>query len=436
MKRSTFNLSNTKTSSTRMGELTPFAITEVLPGDSFKVSTSMLLRFMPLDQPVMHAFDLHVHHWFVPNRILWDSWEEFIVNVETTKTVPTLALAKADDAAKLYFADLMDCGIPKGLSTDWTASVNSLPFRAYNKIWNEFYRDQDLHTKLNEHTGDTGDVIADYGMQKVCWKKDYFTIAREKAQKGTGGSVTITSTVAGTTATGTLKVEDYRVASAKQSIEEHRNRFGSRYTDYLRFLGITPSDARLQRPEYLGGGKQVISISEVLTTSQGKTGQMAGHGIAALRTRPFKRFFEEHGFIMSLMFLRPQNMYGDVSPRFYGYSKPNDFWQKEDEFLGQQSIDAKELYRPATSATFGWVGRHDQYRHSFSKVTGFLKNDTFKDWTAARLWTSAPALNGVFVTCTPPRRIFQDQNDTSPDFMMMAANNMLARRLVSKFPRH
>lgn len=433
MKRHLHNLSHTKIASLQMGELTPISVLEVLPGDSFKCSSAMLLRMAPLNTPVMSAFDVHIHYWFVPNRIVWNSWEAFIVNDETATLVPKVTYANTTPSNQQYFAQLMETGTPYGFQGTWSHTCNTLPLRAYNLIWNEFYRDQDIGALAPLSLADTGDAASDFVLRNVAWRKDYLTVARTKPQKGAGGTVTVSSSA--------FTVEQFRVAAAKQSIEEHRNRFGSRYTDYLRFLGITPSDARLQRPEYLGGGKQTVSVSEVLTTSNatgGRTGEMAGHGIAALRSKPFKRFFEEHGFVLALAFVRPQAVYGSLKRRFYNYSSPGDFWQKENELKGMQAITNNELWVPGAGGTnaFGWVGRDDHYRHVPSTVAGFLTQPAYQSWSVSRMWTTLPTLVEDFIACKPSRRVLQDQSASAPDFFFMSANHVLARRLVSKYPRH
>lgn len=180
MKRSKHSLSHYRLTTFNMGELYPVLCEEVLPGDSFRHSSSVLLRVSPLVAPVMHPVHIQLHHWYVPLRILWDNFEDFITGSNTDLLVPVLSLDETDTAA---FALAQSLGVgaeaPPG-----DIEVNVLPFRAYNLIWNEFYRDQDLNTPLNVRKGDSGDLPSDYAIQRPSWEKDYFTTARPYPQQG------------------------------------------------------------------------------------------------------------------------------------------------------------------------------------------------------------------------------------------------------------
>ena len=149
---------------------------------------------------------------------------------------------------------------------------------------------------------------------------------------------------------------------------------------------LSPRDSRLQNPEYLGGGRNIISFSEVLSAAESGTavvGDLAGHGIAALSHRPYRRFFQEHGYIISLLSVRPRTMYTNMLPRHFSRSESWDFWQKELEAMGPQEVFTKEIYGPHADATtiFGYNGRHDEYRHNMSYVSGeFRDGGTEEDW--------------------------------------------------------
>lgn len=483
MKRSKHNLSFYRLASFDMGQLVPVGITEVLPGDSFRAQSSALIRVAPLVAPVMHPVHVRLHHWFVPNRILWDGWEKFISGQNVVDDVPTITLA-----SNFTLSDHM--GLPKVTNLE----VNALPFRAYNKIWNEFYRDQDLDTEVLED---------DLALLDASWEKDYFTICRAQPQAGdditipfsvgeipikgigefvgdaayssnnndvrTPGGITIPSSTQQwssssgdvrfqedpdnsgfpdvradlSDATAGISVQDWRESMAKQRFAEARNRFGSRYTDYLRFLGVRPSDARLDRPEYLGGGRQTISFSEVLQTapeaaSSSNVGELSGHGIAAVRSRPHKRFFEEHGYHITLMSARPKTMYMDHVPRHYLRETKDDFWQRENEIQGDQAVTNLEVWGPAQgggseTAAFGYVPRHDEYRRAQSQVSGDFRESQANFWHMAREFGAQPVLNASFVSCDPTDRIYADT--TEPELKCMIRNRIAARRLVGKNAR-
>ena len=461
-----------------MGQLVPLATMEILPGDEYIHRTSLLARVAPLVNPVMHDVEIRVHSWFVPNRLLWTGWEDFIVG--NGGTHPTINVP----GDSTY--DLMDhMGIPPATGD----AVNALPVRAYNKIWNEYYRDQDLSTERTEDQ---------LGLANICWQKDYFTTCRDVQQQGsevevgfssgeadvkglgfdtshTSGQTNISIRETGpntrtyakaaasdvasnklyleedpdnagypkliadmSTMTGGISVNDLRQAIALQNFAEVRVRFGDRYVDFLRYLGINPGDTRMQRPEFLGGGSQSINFSEVLATAEGTTtnvGDLYGHGIAGLRSRRYRRRFTEHGWLLTLLSARPKTAYMNGIPRKFNRPTAMDYWQKELEVLPWQTVTKGEIYHAAAdaSAVFGYQGKYDEYRHEFSYVSGSFRDGPEKDWHMAREFTSEPTLNESFVTCTPTDRIYGDT--AMPELLINCEHQIDARRLVRDNPR-
>ena len=466
MKRYKHSLSHYHLTSFDMGELIPIGCMEVLPGDTFQQSTSALVRVTPQLKPLMHPVNVQIHHFYVPNRILWSGWEDFITG--ESETAPPTISGGSHVEGRLY--DYL--GVYNDASNDFSA----LPVRAYNKIYNEFYRDQDLVSEVAEDSND---------VQKASWSKDYFSTARPWAQKG--GSVTlplsgqadvdyttssgnaalfrsttgtlytsndVTSNASGQIANsggsgglidpnGTLyadlstataiDVADFREAFALQRYQEARSRYGSNYVDYLRYLGIKPSDSRLQRPEYLGGGRQSISFSEVLSTNDaGTLGELGGHGIGAVRSNKYRRYFEEHGFVITMMVVRPKPIYVNGLPRKFSRTTKEDYYQKELESIGQQEILNKEVYAAHTNpiATFGYQNRYREYTEEQSRVSSEFRNSTSYDWHFGRIFSSNPALNQTFIECDPTKRVFADQTEDS--LQVMVQHNVQARRMVSK----
>jgi len=497
MKRAKFSLSHYKLLSARMGELVPIGLMEVLPGDTVQAATSMLLRTQPLLAPVMHPVHVKVHHWYVPHRLVWNDWENFITGGPdglNASTFPTITFGGGSGVSIGSLADYM--GIPPGINN---IVASALPFRAYAAIWNEFYRDQDLQTALTIDLTDGADTTTNTTMQNGAWEKDYFTSARPWEQKGpaitvpltgnapvTGLSVADNYAAANTTVASTgsiaaadiasgaapawrldtngvvylrgqttgnpntstnrpqvfadlsnvsaLTINALREALALQRFEEARARFGSRYVEYLRYLGVNSSDARLQRPEYLGGGKQTIQFSEVLQTAEGDdpVGEMRGHGIAAMRSNRYRRFFEEHGYVLTLMTVRPKTMYVQGLHRTWNRRVKEDFWQRELQHIGQQEVLNKEVYAAHASpdGVFGYQDRYDEYRRTESTIAGEFRDSTLDYWHMARIFSSDPALNADFVKCVPTERIWPSAiNDT---MYIMANHSVQARRLVAR----
>lgn len=491
MKRNKFNLSYYKLASINPGGLYPIGLTEILPGDTVQQSTSALVRAAPLVTPVMHPWNVRIHHWFVPHRLVWEDFEDFITggpDGEDASVFPTITFSGGSGAAVGSLADYL--GVTPAVNN---LEVSALPFRAYQLIWNEWYRDEDLETAAVVDVGSGPDTTTSTALKNVAWEKDYFTSARPFEQKGPDITIPIgdTAPVTGTvtvnpteTAPGTpgartfsrsavgantalnineasgglggitfpathsldadlssasaVSVNVLREALALQRFQEARARYGSRYVEYLRYNGVRSSDARLQRPEYLGGGRQNIQFSEVIANnfSAGVTAAnrpvLGGHGISSLRSNRYRRFFEEHGYIITCMSIRPKTMYVQGVFRTWNRRFKEDFWQRELEHIGQQEVLNKEVYaaHATPDGTFGWQDRYDEYRRSESSVAGEFRTSVLDSWHTGRIFASDPALNSTFVSCVPTERNFAVQ--TQDLIYVMARHSIVARRLLAQ----
>lgn len=486
MKRSKFSLSNYKLLSCDMGELIPCGLAEVLPGDTLQHATSAFLRCAPLLTPPMHPVNVNIHHWFVPHRLVWEDFEDFITggpDGEDASVFPTITHGGGTGAAVGSLADYL--GVTSGVNNLVTSA---LPFRGYALIWNEWYRDQDLQTELTVDLGSGPDTTTSTALQNGAWEKDYFTSSRPFEQKGPAITIpigttapvervsnagtweaytTLTNTkvtgsvktqqinaagslIEGTGATGlsldpngglqtdlsgasAVTINALREAMALQRFAEARARYGSRYTEYLRYLSVKSSDARLQRPEYLGGGKNVIQFSEVLQTAEGTNpvGELRGHGISSVRSNRYRRFFEEHGYVFTFLSVRPKTIYAQGLARHWNRRTREDFWQKELQHIGQQEVLYKEVYAAHSTpeGTFGWQDRYDEYRRTESSISGEFRETILNDWHFARIFGSDPSLNADFVKCVPPERPFA--SSTNDVLYVMAKHSIQARRLVA-----
>lgn len=486
MKRSPQNLSFTRLLTLNQGQLVPIGCVEVLPGDTFKHHAQLLIRTSPLKAPVMHPVHARVHHWFVPTRLLWESWEDFITggadgNDASSFPTKTWTGANLVNAGKGSLNNHL--GIPP--LTTGTHTISALPLRAYSLIFNEWYRDQDLQSERVISLADGADSTTDVTLAKVNWEKDYLTTARPWAQKGAAVTIPVerisdagswtaylgnTDTAApdnpvviGSPPAGTVAVtgaggvsfdpsgglvispDDLRLGMALQRYKEARAQYGSRYTEYLRYLGVRSSDARLQRPEYLGGGQETVQFSEVLQTAPETdagtsetpgVGNLKGHGIGSLRSNKYLRFFEEHGFVISLLSVKPRTMYTQCIPRMYNRRTKEDYWQKELQFVGQQQLLNKEVYAYHSSPDggFGFQDRYDEYRSQMSQVSGeFSPGGNLTYWHMGRIFTSDPALNSLFVEANPTDRIYAEESSTEgQQLQVMCSHKLFARRMVAQ----
>ncbi|AXH77191.1 MAG: major capsid protein [Microviridae sp.] len=508
--RHNHDLSFTHTTSFDAGKLVPVAHVEILPGDTLNMKTSALIRVEPLNKPLMHEVEMRIHHWFVPNRILWDGWEPFI----TGQTPPTTTDTRPP---QFRSGDLADYDIIDhcGGSPVVNAAYDAFPVYAYNKIWNEFYRDQEVQIEIPHNQGT---------LLSIAWNKDYFTTARKLPQQGTETSVqfsgastipvrgigiadwsTTVAQITPTRQTGAvsgeitgwlsaeqqptagetliaieqdtenllypniradladstlgISINDLRTAMATQRIHEARALFGERYTDYLAYYGVKSSDSRLQRPEYLGGFTKRINFSEVLQTSGTSTGELYGHGIAHKTGGRFRKMFEEHGTLMSLMSVRPLATYQQGRPRKFHRLDPLDYWTREFENTPWQAITLSELYSTAANSddpnrtsttftgdpTFGYTSRFDEYRESPNIVTGNLRrtstaptdseqtNYTWGRYFGTNGSTVPTTVDDTFVTCVPTNEVFQGTK--SDHFIVHLNHSIKAKRLVSKNAR-
>lgn len=476
MKRFNYGLGYYKLLTGNIGKLYPVGLTEVLPGDSIRHHSNVLCRLLPLARPVMHPIQMNIVHYFVPHRLAWDGWEDFITGgpgLADTNQIPQVTVPAS--AAKTLF-DYYGVNPVEGVS------VSSLPFLGFARIWNEFFRDQDLQTER---------LPTDYTIPNISWSKDYFTTARPWEQKGeaitvplgdtapvktvnadgrfrlnrpSGSSVATQTDPSGNlTVPGSLNepiswpddqyvadlanadqvpINTFRRAFALQRFAEARARYGSRYAEFLRYYGVRNRDARLQRPQMLGGGRQTISISEVLKTGevsetvdpQGRPlADLAGHGIGMMKSNRYQRFFEEHGYIHTLLYLRPKTMYTQSIHRTWLRKDREDFFQKELTYIGQQPVLLNELYASAANGSnvFGWSDRYRDYRENPSGVAGEFRT-TAQDWHLGRVFDAEPALNDDFLQIKEAeiQRIFAEQ--TQDNLRIMVNHKMQARRMVPK----
>jgi hypothetical protein len=343
--------------------------------------------------------------------------------------------------------------------------------RGYAKIWNEFYRDQQIQSELavDSYTGATAP-------QKVSWARDYFTEARPEAQLGDAVTLSVGSKApvkvnvgannntdiwtgsgadaqveryvaasnpgsdyelyADLASANAIDINDMRRAFALQRYKEARNLYGARFVEYLRYLGIRSSDARLQRPEYIGGGKGLISFSEVLSTDDGGTnpvGSMSGHGIANVTTRPVRYFCEEEGHIITLMSTRPIPIYMQAQHQMFNRTTKEEYWQKELQQIGQQAIENRELYvdHSSPTGTFGWNDRYRAFKEVPNLACGEFRS-TLNSWHLGRDFGSDPALNASFLECNPTDRVYADTSGTTDKLWCMVNNKVAVRSMLRK----
>jgi len=479
VKKSNFNLSHEHRLSADFGKLYPVMVKEVIPGDTWSMKTEAMTRVAPMISPIYHKVKQYVHSFYVPMRLIWNDYEEFFSGSSHAKAPPQFVSGSPSPGG---LADHL--GIPPG--TDFgQAPVSALPFRVYNKIWNDYYRDQNFQIE-REVTNLNGVSASQTGLANRAWEKDYFTSALPFAQKFADVKIPVQNTVfysdparaddnTGQPLSGDMQVEpgtgavktggadtilkniddidtlininDFRIAHRLQRWFETQARAGSRYFEtLLGQFGVKTDDLRLSRPEYLGGSMSTINVSEVLQTSKTDTspqGNMSGHGITVGNDGGFKKHFKEHGFIMSIMSYRPTTAYHQGIDKMWTRQDVFDYAWPELANLGEQEILKQEIFNSNNEAinntVWGYQSRYAEYKYAQSRCAGDLRPtvDTGgtagnrAEYTLTRDFRDVPLLDTPFIECSPDYlndRIFTAGSAGGDPFWVYLYFSIIARR--------
>ena len=507
-RRNTFNLTHRRKFGTNFGRLVPFLVIDTIPGDSFRINTSQLVRFAPIIAPVMHEVSVYTHFFKVPYRILWDNWENFITGGEDGMDASVAPFIEAE-FGEGTIGDFL--GIPDTTAqTSGNVKALAFAFSAYQLIFNEYYRDQNLNSEKTYKLidGNNNANIGSLGsLRSRSWQHDYFTSALPWTQKGPEATIplgtsapidfdstsltgaTIWKTSGNWGATGNLDLEadvtstgnafapmeadegagtrvpitvdnsdqltadlssataatiiDLRNAFRLQEWLEKNARGGSRYIESIMVhFGVKSSDARLQRPEFLGGASAPITISEVLQTSSTDAttpqANMAGHGISVGGSGTIKTYCEEHGLILGIMSIMPKSAYQQGVPKMFLKFDKFDYYWPEFAHIGEQPVLNQEVYFDGDDGlndnVFGYVPRYSEYKYINDSVHGDFKS-TLDFWHMGRIFSTRPALNATFTNMAQAEvdRIFAVNTPEDDRLYVNLVNQVKASRPMPYF---
>jgi hypothetical protein len=463
IERSVFNRDHGLKTTMDSGYLVPIFVDEALPGDTFQLDATGFGRLATPINPFMDNMYIETFFFAVPNRLIWNNWEKFC-GEQTNPGDSIDYLIPQIENATITEQTLYDyMGVPLNVSV----SFNNLFGRAYNLIWNDWFRDENLQNSLTVDMDDGPDDIANYTLKKRGKRHDYFTSALPWPQKGdavtlplgnqvpvkwntwTGGSgasddqhavifqnnTAVTRAGYGSSAetwdayldnnsysnlyadlssTSAATINQLREAFQIQGLLERDARAGTRYTEIVQgHFGVTSPDARLQRPEYLGGGKDRINVNPIPQTSSTDAttpqGNLSAYATTGFSGHKFTKSFTEHSVIIGLACVYADLTYQQGLQRHWSRQTRYDFYWPALAHLGEQAILNQEIYAQGSADdanTFGYQERYAEYRYKPSQITGKFRSTvssgSLDNWHLAQDFSALPSLNASFIEENPP----------------------------------
>lgn len=491
-----FDLSKTSLSTMKVGMLYPTLCMDLVPGDRVNISANVFARAQALIAPAYTNIKIYNHFFFVPMELVMKDWGDFLSGGPTGSVFPEKPywtyVSNTTINPLLATGQLIDfLGFPTNGTGKFVKKLDLMPFKAYQKIYNDYYRDQNLQTEVDINETGVGSFTTIAKLAELLTLrrrnyKDYFTLCLKTPQRGPAITVpvsgqTITSNGSGMefrvsggvspangnveihggnitdtnedmleyrdglrVSEGQINIENLRKATKLQRFAEKSMTGGGRYFELLwNNFGIRPTDETLQRPQYLGGGVQPVLISEVLQhsdpsgASSTALGTQAGHALSAGGSNRVRFLAKEYGYLMCITSIMPDTLYWQGLPRQFDKWSRFDYYFPDFDNLGEQAIKTQELYyTPNDASEFGYLPRYSEYKTSVNEIHGDFRELTkLGYWHSGRDVSSNHVLNGDFISTkdNPTDRLFAvDQSEADP-FIVNIGFNLFFKRLMSKY---
>lgn len=507
--RSVFNRSHGHKLTMDAGFIVPFYVDEIIPGDSQELTANLVGRLSsPLIHPIMDNLHIDTFFFFVPNRLVWDNWEKFMGAQDDPDdsidfTIPTLDTELSGGFSVETIGDYF--GLPTGVpDTTNNMGISALYHRAYNLIYNEWFRDENLQNSQPVPKDDGPDSLTNYALQRRPKRHDYFTSCLPFAQKGDPVGIGLTGVV-GVRGTGdtlglldgsgdtagiyidassgsgrglsasisldgaaigdalgtpsgldqgtaigvdtdatnsgmevdlstasAILINDLRTAVAMQHVLEADARGGTRYVELIKnHFGVISPDFRLQRPEYLGGSTNYVTVNAVTQTSQSNDsdekyqGEQAAFGTIQSRSG-YSKSFVEHGMVFGFCHVRADLTYQQGIPKMFNRSTRFDFYLPLLANLGEQEVLNREIYwaddDEVDDEVFGYQERWAEMRYKPSGISGYFRSNatnTLDSWHLSEDFADTPVLGDAFLIESPPLdRVLTIVGNDTPEIIM------------------